>query len=168
MLARLFLLFTVTTTVELAILVQLGRMMGFAPTLGLVLVTGALGAALARREGLRTLGDIQRSLAAGELPTDGLLDGVCILLAGALLVTPGVLTDMTGFLLLIPASRGWLRRRIAAQLGQRIQAGVTSGSLRVVSFGGGFGGPPGAYGPPPTSRSPRPGGTVIDVTPTED
>ena len=80
-----------------------------------MLVTGVVGAFLAKLEGLRTLGQIQRNLSQGIVPAEEMLDGVIILVAGLLLITPGILTDAFGFLMLIPATRNafkrWLRRR---------------------------------------------------------
>lgn len=120
MLLRLLLLFTLVPIAELVILVQLGEAIGLAPTLLLVFATGVVGASLARREGARTWLEVQRDLAEGELPADSLLHGLMVLVAGAFLVTPGVLTDAAGFLLLLrPARerlaglvRGWLRRQV--------------------------------------------------------
>ena len=120
MLLRLLALFTVVPFVELAILVWIGQRMGLVATLGLVLITGFLGAALARHEGLRCLGNVQRQLADGKLPADSLLDGLLILLAGALLIAPGVLTDLLGIALLLPPFRrlvkGYLKQRFHARI----------------------------------------------------
>ena len=120
MLLRLFLLFTVVPVVELYLLLQLGRWMGPVPTLALVLLTGALGAWLARSQGLATWSQIQRQQAMGKLPAAALVDGLLILIAGAVLLTPGLLTDLFGFFLLIPAGRKVireaLRRRFEAKL----------------------------------------------------
>ena len=120
MLLRLLLLFTVVPLVELWLLVRIGEVVGLGFTLALVIVTGFVGAALARREGLRCWLAAQEKINRGELPTDSLLDGLMILLAGAVLITPGVLTDLFGFALLMPPVRGtlrrWLARRIRAQI----------------------------------------------------
>ncbi|MBN2216509.1 MAG: FxsA family protein, partial [Pirellulales bacterium] len=93
MLARLVLLFTIVPLVELALLFWIAERTSWWATIGLVVVTGVVGAALARHEGLRCLQAARRKLAQGELPTDSLLDGPMILIAGTLLITPGVLTD---------------------------------------------------------------------------
>ncbi|MHC4800030.1 MAG: FxsA family protein, partial [Planctomycetota bacterium] len=74
--------------------------------------TGIIGAWLARHEGLRTLTHIRSQLAAGQLPGDQMIDALLILVAGALLVTPGVVTDAIGFLLLIPPARAWVRNHL--------------------------------------------------------
>lgn len=113
---RLLLIFILVPLVELALLVRLGMFIGFWPTIALVLVTGVVGAALARHEGLRVWLDIQRDLAEGRMPVSHLLDGLMILIGGVLLLTPGVLTDLMGILLLAPPTRRlfkrWLRRKL--------------------------------------------------------
>ncbi len=115
MFARLFLLFTVIPLIELYLLIEVGSVIGGLNTILLVLGTGVLGAFLAKLEGLRTLGQIQRNLNQGIVPAEEMLDGVIILAAGLLLITPGILTDAFGFLMLIPTTRNafkrWLRRR---------------------------------------------------------
>jgi UPF0716 protein FxsA len=127
MFARLALLFVLVPLAELALLVRLGQIMGLWPTLGLVAGTGVLGAALARAEGLRAVGRVQAELAAGRIPGRALLDGLAILLGGAFLLTPGLLTDVAGFLLLLPPTRRWIRGRVRAMLERR----MASGELRV-------------------------------------
>lgn len=115
MFARLLLLFTAVPLVELYLLIEVGSVLGGFQTILLVLGTGVLGAFLARMEGLRTLGQIHRNLNRGVVPAEEMVDGVIILAAGLLLVTPGILTDACGFLMLVPAARTafkrWLRRR---------------------------------------------------------
>ena len=109
---RLSLLFITVTALELYIFVQITIHFHIGVTVGLILLTGFLGAALARHQGFAVLRAIQESLQRGEVPTRELLDGVCILIAGALLITPGLLTDMTGFALLIPSFRTFLLRSL--------------------------------------------------------
>jgi len=117
---RLLLLFTLIPLVELVILIQVARYTSLPFTFGLVIATGVLGAALARHEGLRCLQEIQRRAGRGEMPTDALLEGLMILIAGVVLITPGILTDLTGFALLVPpirrVFRRWLARRIRARI----------------------------------------------------
>ena len=109
MLLRLFLLFTVVPLVELALLLALAQRTGWQFALVLVLVTGVVGAALARWQGLHCVRRLQDQLAAGQLPADPIMDGLMILVAGALLITPGMLTDLVGFALLTPAVRKALK-----------------------------------------------------------
>ena len=107
--AKLLLLFTVVPIVELVLLLEVGRRIGTAATLLLILITGVLGAVLARRQGVAALRHIRAELAAGRNPGTTMIDGVMILVAGALLVTPGILTDIVGFLCLVPATRRSIR-----------------------------------------------------------
>jgi UPF0716 protein FxsA len=120
---RLLLLFTVVPFIELVLLIEIGRRVGFPATLALIVVTGVVGAWLARLQGLRTLAEVQREVRAGHLPGASLVDGLLILVAGAVLLTPGVLTDVCGFVLLVPASRRLvreaLRRRFEVSIEQR-------------------------------------------------
>ncbi|HUT91587.1 MAG TPA: FxsA family protein [Thermoguttaceae bacterium] len=115
MLVRLFLLFTLIPLVELALLFWIAQHTGWLFTLSLVIVTGVVGAWLARQEGLRCWLEVQRQLAEGKLPAEPLLDGLMILVAGALLITPGVLTDLVGFALLVPPIRRLVRRHLSAR-----------------------------------------------------
>ena len=95
---RLLLLFIVLPAVELGLLIELGRRIGTLETLALIVVTGIVGASMARSQGLSLLSRVRKQIAAGEMPADSLLDGLMILIASALLVTPGVFTDAFGFL----------------------------------------------------------------------
>jgi UPF0716 protein FxsA len=153
MLARLALLFIIVPLLELVILVQLGRAVGLWPTLGLVIVTGVLGAALARAEGLRTLRRFRAELGAGRVPGGALLDGLAVLVGGAFLLTPGLLTDVTGFALLLPPTRRLIQARIRRALERRL----ASGELRVFVADPAAGFPFGPFGhaggrPPPEER----------------
>lgn len=128
MLLRLLLLFTIVPLAELALLLWIGGRIGLLATVTLILVTGALGAALARRQGLATWRRFQEALAAGRLPGRELLEGLLILVAGALLLTPGVLTDAAGFLLLVPPARRWIVGRAELRLrGRFVLAGAAGG-----------------------------------------
>jgi len=146
-LARLAVVFVVLPVLELVILIRLGATVGLWPTLGLVLVTGAAGAALARAEGLKVVLQLQRELAAGRTPAQSVLDGASILLGGVLLLTPGLLTDVAALALLVPWTRRWIQRRVRA----RLEAGIRTGALQVVVMG------PGGFGPgtEPSDLDPR-------------
>jgi UPF0716 protein FxsA len=119
-LGRLLLLFTLVPFLELILLIWLGERVGLVPTVALVLATGVVGAALARHQGLATWDRFQSALAAGRLPGRELLEGFLVLIAGAFLVTPGILTDTAGFLLLLPTARRWLMRRFEVRLRARM------------------------------------------------
>ncbi|MDA1014856.1 MAG: FxsA family protein, partial [Planctomycetota bacterium] len=110
MFLRLLILFTVVPLVELWLLVKLSLHTGILSTVALVLITGAAGAWLARRQGIETLRRIRAESLQGRMPTDEVLDGILILVAGAVLLTPGIITDAIGFLLLIPPARSVVKR----------------------------------------------------------
>lgn len=162
---RLFLLFTLVPLAELYLLIWLGGKIGFWSTVAIVAITGVLGAALAKAEGLKVVQEWQESLSRGEMPAEGVLGGLMVLVGGVLLVTPGVMTDFLGFALLLPVSRkamvGVVRRHVERQ--------IADGRLHVQGFGGPMGpmGPMGRgpMGPPPGwggGHTPPPPG-VIDV-----
>ena len=109
MFLRLFLIFTVTPVLELALLIQVGQLLGIIPTIVAVLTTGAAGAALARNQGLTALRRLQRSVAEATFPGDEIFDGFLILMGGLLLLTPGFLTDLVGFAALLPGTRSILK-----------------------------------------------------------
>lgn len=96
--------------VEIALFIVVGRQIGVLPTIGIVLLTAMLGASLVSRQGRGAMRDVRDELAAGRFPGPQLAHGAMILVAGALLLTPGFLTDATGFALLVPAVREGLRR----------------------------------------------------------
>ena len=116
MLLKLFLAFTIIPIIEIYLLIEIGSMFGALIAVALVILTGFLGAFLARMQGLQTLYRIQESLREGRMPSGELLDALMIGIAGLVLLTPGFLTDSAGFLLLIPATRNaiknWLRHQI--------------------------------------------------------
>lgn len=105
MLGRLILFFVLVPLVELVLLSQLLTHTGLLPTIALVLITGVIGANLAKQQGMQVWKSIHEQMAQGKTPSREILNGVMILVAGALLITPGVLTDICGFLLLVPRLR---------------------------------------------------------------
>ena len=96
MFTRLLLLFILVPLAEILLLIQIGDFIGFWPTLGLVLVTGVLGASLARDQGLQIIEQIRREFNQMNVPTDAMLEGLLVLIAGVVLLTPGVLTALNG------------------------------------------------------------------------
>jgi len=121
-LGYLILLFVVVPIVELAILIKIGQYIGVGYTLAIVILTGVTGAYLAKMQGLLTLRRIQEDVNKGKMPADKLFDGVLILCSGILLLTPGFITDLIGFMGLIPLTRNlfkrWLRRKIEDMISQ--------------------------------------------------
>ena len=120
---RLFLFFVGVPLAELYLLSRLGSKVGFLATVFLVFVTGVLGATLAKNQGLGVMRRVQNDLAAGRIPGEAMLDGIIILIAGVVLITPGILTDAFGFLCLIPRFRTTLRKLVGAYLQQGMQKG---------------------------------------------
>jgi UPF0716 protein FxsA len=120
MLARILLLFTLVPLLELALLIRVGTWIGTGPTILLVLLTGIAGALLASREGTRAWRRLTDTLRRGGVPGDALLQGAAILVGGAFLVTPGVLTDLLGIGLLVPATRAAILRFARSRIKRRI------------------------------------------------
>lgn len=116
--------------IELALLFKLHGAVGFVPTVLLVLLTGVVGAALVRRQGIAILFRIQQEMGQGNLPAPQMMDGVMVLIAGALLVTPGLITDVTGFLLLVPFVREHIRFWIRKKLEEKIRSGYIQVNVR--------------------------------------
>jgi len=102
-------------------------MIGFLPTVLLVFLTGVIGATLVRRQGVNMLFKIRQEMSRGNLPAPQMMDGVMILVAGAFLVTPGLLTDTIGFALLIP----FVRERIRFWLRKKLEDGMRNGYIQV-------------------------------------
>ncbi|MEX1039127.1 MAG: FxsA family protein [Pirellulaceae bacterium] len=111
MLIRLMLLFIGLPLAELFLLLYLAKATSIWATLILVIVTGVVGTFLAKRQGLSVLFRVRSDFSQGRLPAEALVDGALILLAGGMLMTPGLITDALGFSLLIPASRNWFKHR---------------------------------------------------------
>jgi len=109
---KLLILFITVPFVELALLLYIADLTDWRFTLALVVITGVVGSVLARSQGWRTYRQIQSELGTGRLPAQSMLDAVMIFVAGALLLTPGVLTDIFGLSLLIPPCRAFYRKRL--------------------------------------------------------
>ena len=120
---HLLVLFIAVPVVELALLIEIGQRVGTVGTIGLIMGTGIVGASLARQQGISTLARLRADLDAGRWPAEPIVDGVLILVAAAVLVTPGVLTDLVGFLCLVPACRRLLRRYLHQRFEGTIQRG---------------------------------------------
>lgn len=121
--STLLVLFITIPVVELMVLFQLHELIGWGRTIIVVVATGLVGASLVKKQGTQVLFEIQRQLAKGMMPADRILDGIMILIAGAFLITPGVLTDTTGFLLLIPLVRTAIRRVAERVLERKLRNG---------------------------------------------
>ena len=131
--------------VEIAVFLKVGGRIGLWPTLGTIVLTAIAGSALLRHQGLSTLFRARESLERGQFPVSEVFDGLCLVLAGALLLTPGFVTDAVGLLLFVPALRALAQRG----LGRYLRA---SGRVEAWTDGPG----------PPLSAAQGPGGAVID------
>lgn len=123
MFGKLLFLFILVPFIEVSLLIKLGSLIGFWPTLLIQVVTGILGAALARLQGLLVWGKIQAELQVGRIPAEDMLDGVLIFASGIVLMTPGLLTDLVGFALLLPITRNIFKRWLRKQFDARINPG---------------------------------------------
>lgn len=157
MLGKLLLLFAVIPVVEIYLLIGIGNRVGAGPTIALVLATGLLGAWLAKREGLRVLQRWQGSVARGEVPKEGVISSLLVLVGGVLLVTPGVVTDAMGLALLVPWTRRWVAHAIRHRLEQRFSV------QHLMSGGIPFDMAPFGMGDVDPSDARDPSGSVIDV-----
>jgi UPF0716 protein FxsA len=131
---RLALLFVLVPVIELMLLIRMGQWIGLWPTVAFVILTGWAGAFLAKLEGTRVLAQFQQELLAGRIPGPAILDGACVLVGGAFLLAPGVLTDVAGLALLFPPTR----RLIQRWLRKRIERGIASGQIRVMTMAPGM------------------------------
>ncbi len=134
MFGKLLLIFIGIPFIEMMILIKLGEAFGFWATLWLVLITGVLGATLARLEGLRAWINLQRALQAGEMPGEHMMDAILILIAGVVLITPGLLTDVAGFLILIPWTRKHFKRWLRKKFDDMIRRSQGGGGYTEIRF----------------------------------
>jgi len=119
MLLPLIVLFVTIPLIELFLLIELSQYVGVPQTIALVIITGILGAYLARSQGIKTIRKMATRVRMGESPSREVADGALVLIGGALLLTPGLLTDATGFVLLLPFTRPYVRRRLTNYLSKK-------------------------------------------------
>jgi UPF0716 protein FxsA len=116
----LLMFFIAMPILELAALIKVHHYVGLGNTIAIVVLTGVVGAFLARAQGMMVMAQIRKDLAEGRMPAPRLIDGTMILVAGVLLITPGLITDTAGFLLLLPPIRAsirmWLRHKLEEKL----------------------------------------------------
>jgi len=153
---RLLLVMTVVPAVEMYLLFQLAEHLGAVETIVLVLLTGSIGASLAKREGLGVLRQLQEDARRGLPPADRLVEGVLVLVGGVLLITPGVLTDAFGLALLVGPVRRPVARAVKRALAARIQVG--GGGVFVGAPGWGAGVPQETVAPEGAAGPARPRG----------
>ena len=128
MFGRLLLLFIFVPVIELYLLGLLIGRINLMPTIGLIVLTGFFGAALARWQGLSTMRKIREEMRQGRAPAQELVEGVMILIGGIALMTPGILTDLFGFAMLLPGIRTSIARKLKESLVQSVTAGTSDRS----------------------------------------
>jgi UPF0716 protein FxsA len=121
MFPRLLLLFIAIPVIELVLLIQIGGRIGLWATIAIIFATAIIGASLTRMQGAMTMARAQNAIREGRTPTAEMLDGLMIVIAGVVLLTPGFLTDAIGFALLVPSVRAACRNRLAKSLVNRVQ-----------------------------------------------
>ncbi|MFT6303609.1 MAG: UPF0716 protein FxsA [Granulosicoccus sp.] len=180
-------LFIAMPIIEIAVLLRVGDSLGWLLTLGIVVFTAFLGAAMLRQQGLATLNKARQRMSSGEMPAEQLLEGILLMVGGVLLLTPGFVTDAFGFACLVPWTRQWLVGRIAARsvmgfggiggmadrrtsesmrstdsVGTPVGSGATHGAEQSAESGSVFNSTPGGR-PKPDSTDSKASGNVIDA-----
>lgn len=130
-----FVLFLVIPIIEIFFLIKVGEVIGALPTIILVVLTAVIGAWLLRQQGLSTLARFQQNLSTGKIPAQEMVEGIMLAVGGALLMTPGFVTDTMGFLCLLPFSRKFMAARVIKRSSAKFTEGMSGGG-----FGGGAGG----------------------------
>lgn len=123
----LFVLFIIIPIIEIALLIQVSDVIGGVATIALVVITAILGAKMVKQQGMGALQNAQTQMAQGQMPAKELFTGICVIIAGVLLLTPGIMTDVFGLLLLTPAIRNKLAAGLASQATVRMSAGMQQG-----------------------------------------
>jgi len=122
----LFVLFVIVPIIEIFVLMQVGAVLGAWPTIAIVIATAWLGAKHVRQQGLATMQSVQNKMAVGDMPSEDIVTGLLLLIAGVLLVTPGFVTDFFGLSLLVPS----VRKSLIASVQQHLATSTTqSGSV---------------------------------------
>jgi UPF0716 protein FxsA len=127
----LFLLFVILPVLEMWLLIEVGGLIGSLPTIGMVLLTAVVGAALLKQQGVETLTRAQQRLSSGQVPATEILEGLLLAVGGALLLTPGFVTDAIGFVCLI----GPLRRVVVGEMLKRGVMQVAAANTQGASYG---------------------------------
>lgn len=163
--ARFFLLVFILSVAELYILVKATAALSLLVTLALCILTGVIGGALVRYQGLQTLREMQKNASHGTMPAEEIISGLILLIIGTMLLTPGFITDIVAFLMLIPMLRGLVAKQLVAYFKKRVTFFQHGGGFTATGFGaGGF-----QRGPQAQQRRPSddPRNVVIEVEPEE-
>jgi len=142
-----FILFLVIPIIEIYFLIKVGEVIGAFPTIVLVVLTAVIGAGLLRQQGLSTLARFQQNLSTGKIPAQEMVEGIMLAVGGALLMTPGFVTDSIGFLCLLPFSRKFIAAKVIKRSSAKFTAGMSGG------FTGGFSGESGGFYRDPSDSS---------------
>jgi len=126
MFLKLILLFTLIPVIEIYILIKLGASFGVGVTLVIVVGTGVLGAYLAKREGYRIFYRIQQETRAGRVPAGEMVDALLVFISGVVLLTPGLITDIAGVLLLFPLTRMFFKEWLMRKFQEHLRRGYTN------------------------------------------
>ena len=126
--------FFVIPLLEIYFLIQVGGVIGALPTVILVVLTAVIGAFLLKQQGISTLARFQTSMAQGQMPATALLEGVMLIIGGALLMTPGFFTDAIGFACLLPFSRQWLAKKMMGRVSVGSFGAGQSGGFQTDSY----------------------------------
>ena len=121
MFIKLLIIFTTVPLIELALLIKVGEILGVIPTIIIVALTGIIGVTLAKNQGYQVITKIKNNIELGKLPADDLISGVLILIGGTMLLTPGIITDITGFSLIIPGSRNLFIKIVKQKIKNHIE-----------------------------------------------
>lgn len=123
MFLKLLAFFIIVPLLEIVVLIKIGEIIGVGVTIGTVIITGALGVLLAKHQGFLVMEEFSNSLYYGYMPGNSIIEGILILIGAAVLLTPGFITDIFGFLLLIPVSRRFIRESAKKSLKHYYESG---------------------------------------------
>lgn len=124
----LFLLIILLPATDIGILLFSGETIGVIPTVVFIILTGVIGTYLAKRQGLQTIKKAQEQLRYGQMPGEAVLDGICILIGATLLITPGFITDILGFILLFPITRKFCKLLMK----NSIRKWINRGNIKII------------------------------------
>ncbi len=130
----LLVFFIIIPIIEIALLIQVSEIIGGWSTIALVVITALIGAKLVKQQGTDALRNVQLQMAQGQMPAQELFSGLCVIIAGVLLVTPGIMTDIFGFLLLTPAIRQRMAKGLLNQASVRATSGAQGFQFSAASF----------------------------------
>ncbi|ALC92708.1 exlusion protein FxsA [Bacillus sp. FJAT-18017] len=123
-----FILIIAVPAAEIGVLLWSGKQIGVPLTVLLIILTGILGTYLARSQGMKIINQARQQLNYGQMPGDAVLDGVCILIGGTMLLSPGFLSDVFGILLLLPLTRKFFKRWLALA----IKRWINKGNVKII------------------------------------